>query len=66
MALSYSVSQADTILHRLNRLQWYVKIGDPVLATGIMSFALHELFYFGRCVPWAIIDNICKGVNCRQ
>lgn len=38
--------------------QWYIFIGDPVLATGIMSFLIHEIFYFGRCVPWAIIDRI--------
>ncbi|GAA95707.1 uncharacterized protein L969DRAFT_615736 [Mixia osmundae IAM 14324] len=37
---------------------WYVFIGDPVLATGIMSFLLHEVFYFGRCVPWIIVDRI--------
>merc|ERR1712093_493515 len=36
----------------------YMKIGDPVLATGIMSFLLHELFYFGRCIPWMIIDSM--------
>merc|ERR1712093_502455 len=39
-------------------VQWYMKIGDPVLATGIMSFLLHELFYFGRCIPWMIIDSM--------
>jgi len=38
--------------------RWYMYIGDPVLATGIMSFLLHEIFYFGRCVPWIIVDSI--------
>ena len=38
--------------------RWYTYIGDPVLATGIMSFFLHELVYFGRCVPWIIVDAI--------
>jgi len=38
--------------------KWYIMIGDPVLATGIMAFLLHEIFYFGRCVPWMIIDQI--------
>jgi methylsterol monooxygenase len=23
-----------------------------------MSFLLHELFYFGRCVPWIIVDSV--------
>jgi methylsterol monooxygenase len=23
-----------------------------------MSFVIHELVYFGRCVPWIIIDNL--------
>jgi len=29
--------------------KWYLYVGDPVLATGIMSFLIHEIFYFGRC-----------------
>ncbi|OCH85077.1 C4-methyl sterol oxidase [Obba rivulosa] len=35
---------------------WYMWIGNPVIATGLMSFLLHEIVYFGRCVPWIIID----------
>ncbi|TFK47480.1 C-4 methyl sterol oxidase [Heliocybe sulcata] len=35
---------------------WYLWMGNPVLATGLMSFMLHEFVYFGRCVPWIIID----------
>ncbi len=35
---------------------WYLYWGNPVLATGIMSFVLHELVYFGRAIPWIIID----------
>lgn len=31
---------------------------NDVLATGIMSFVIHEAFYFGRCLPWVIIDQI--------
>jgi len=38
--------------------KWYLYVGDPVLATGIMSFLIHEIFYFGRCIPWMIIDRI--------
>jgi hypothetical protein len=31
---------------------------NDVLATGIMSFLMHELVYFGRSLPWVIIDAI--------
>lgn len=31
---------------------------NDTLATGIMSFVLHEVIYFGRCLPWMIIDRI--------
>lgn len=31
---------------------------NDVLATGIMSFVMHELVYFGRSLPWMIIDRI--------
>ncbi|KAF8622159.1 hypothetical protein AX15_007277 [Amanita polypyramis BW_CC] len=37
---------------------WYIWIGNPIIATGLMSFLLHEIVYFGRCVPWIIIDAI--------
>lgn len=32
-------------LNWLERLwmSWYIKIGDPILATGIMSFVMHEV-----------------------
>lgn len=33
-------------------------MGNDVLATGVMSFVLHELIYFGRSLPWIIIDAI--------
>ncbi|KAK7048168.1 C-4 methylsterol oxidase [Favolaschia claudopus] len=39
-------------------MNWYIYIGNPVLATGLMSFLMHELVYFGRCIPWVIIDAI--------
>lgn len=35
---------------------WYILIGDPSIATGLMSFIMHEIVYFGRCIPWIIID----------
>jgi sterol desaturase/sphingolipid hydroxylase (fatty acid hydroxylase superfamily) len=37
---------------------WYIFIGNPVIATGLMSFLMHEIVYFGRCIPWMIIDSI--------
>jgi len=31
---------------------------NDVLATGIMSFSIHELIYFGRCLPFMLMDKI--------
>lgn len=31
---------------------------NDVIATGIMSFAMHEMVYFGRALPWIIIGQI--------
>ncbi len=31
---------------------------NDTLATGIMSFVMHEIVYFGRALPWVIIDRI--------
>jgi len=39
-------------------MAWYAWMQNDVLATGIMSFVMHELVYFGRSVPWIIIDCI--------
>jgi methylsterol monooxygenase len=57
-------------------MAWYIWIGNPLIATGIASFILHEVrsllvpfrqrltfshvqtVYFGRCIPWIIIDAI--------
>jgi methylsterol monooxygenase len=54
---------ANTDFSKLSWLEhqwaaWYLWIGDPVLATGIMSFVMHEVVYFGRCLPWIIIDAL--------
>ncbi|KAK4702200.1 methylsterol monooxygenase, partial [Phenoliferia sp. Uapishka_3] len=38
-------------------MSWYLYWGNPVLATGIMAFLMHEVVYFGRCIPWMLIDN---------
>ncbi|GAA5926423.1 hypothetical protein JCM3775_001012 [Rhodotorula graminis] len=57
-AASFYSAVDPSQLNWLERLwmSWYVKIGDPILATGIMSFVMHEVVYFGRCVPWILID----------
>lgn len=35
---------------------WYAYMNNDVLATGVMSFAMHEIVYFGRSLLWMIID----------
>lgn len=37
---------------------YYTWMNNDVVATGIMSFVLHEVVYFGRCLPWVVIDNM--------
>ena len=37
---------------------WYAYMQNDVLATGIMSFTMHELVYFGRSLPWMIADRL--------
>jgi methylsterol monooxygenase len=37
---------------------WYAYMQNDVIATGIMSFVMHEVVYFGRSLPWIIIDRI--------
>lgn len=39
-------------------MAWYAYMQNDVLATGIMSFVMHECVYFGRSLPWIIIDMI--------
>ena len=39
-------------------LAWYTYMQNDILATGIMSFVMHEVVYFGRSLPWIIIDRI--------
>ena len=31
---------------------------NDTLATGVMSFAMHEIVYFGRSLPWIVCDAI--------
>ncbi|GAA5853730.1 hypothetical protein JCM8547_007426 [Rhodosporidiobolus lusitaniae] len=39
-------------------VDWYTWWGNPILATGAMSFVLHELLYFGRALPFIAMDQI--------
>ncbi|SPJ75216.1 probable C-4 methyl sterol oxidase [Fusarium torulosum] len=37
---------------------WYLWMQNDTLATGILSFLLHEFVYFGRCIPFMLMDYI--------
>ena len=54
------VSKYNVHLSVFERLwaAWYAYMQNDVLATGIMSFLMHEIVYFGRSLPWVIIDHI--------
>ncbi|KAH7077778.1 fatty acid hydroxylase superfamily-domain-containing protein [Paraphoma chrysanthemicola] len=54
------ISKYNVQLNYLEKLwlAWYTWMGNDVLATGIMSFVMHEAFYFGKSLPWMIIDRI--------
>lgn len=52
------ISKLQSSLNVFERLweTWYAYMNNDVLATGIMSFVMHEIVYFGRSLPWMIID----------
>lgn len=54
------ISKYNIHLNVFERLwaAWYAYMQNDVLATGIMSFLMHEIVYFGRSLPWIIIDHI--------
>ncbi|KAI1325496.1 C-4 sterol methyl oxidase [Xylariaceae sp. FL0255] len=54
------VSKYNVSLNIFERLwaSWYMWMQNDTLATGIMSFVIHEVVYFGRCLPWVIIDRM--------
>lgn len=54
------ISKYNVSLNYFEKLwaAWYAYMGNDVLATGIMSFVMHEVVYFGRSLPWIIIDQI--------
>ncbi|WEJ93284.1 C-4 sterol methyl oxidase [Yamadazyma tenuis] len=37
---------------------YYYYINNDLFATGLLIFINHEINYFGRCIPWMVIDNI--------
>ncbi|RDA82969.1 hypothetical protein CP532_0860 [Ophiocordyceps camponoti-leonardi (nom. inval.)] len=54
------VSKTHVNLNFAERLwaAWYLFMQNDTLATGIMSLAMHELVYFGRCIPFVIMGRI--------
>ncbi|UZP45495.1 hypothetical protein NXS19_013307 [Fusarium pseudograminearum] len=54
------VSKYNVQLNMVEKLwaAWYLWMQNDTLATGIMSFVLHELVYFGRCIPFMLMDFI--------
>ncbi|KAK3352999.1 C-4 sterol methyl oxidase [Lasiosphaeria hispida] len=54
------VSKYNVQLNIAERLwaAWYLWMQNDVLATGIMSFVMHEIVYFGRSIPWMVVDTI--------
>ncbi|ORX99222.1 putative C-4 methyl sterol oxidase Erg25 [Clohesyomyces aquaticus] len=54
------ISKYNVSLNYFERLwlAWYTYMQNDILATGIMSFVMHETVYFGRSLPWIIIDAI--------
>jgi methylsterol monooxygenase len=60
MSVYEEISKAAIHLNVFERAwaAWYAYMQNDVLATGIMSFVMHEVVYFGRSLPWIIIDRI--------
>lgn len=63
MLTQLSISDIECEAASLNYLEklwasWYLYIDNDVLATGLLFFLVHEITYFARCLPWAVIDNI--------
>ncbi|KAK6454823.1 membrane-bound non-heme di-iron oxygenase [Scheffersomyces xylosifermentans] len=60
---SSAVSDVDPIVSKLNYIEklwasWYIYMDNDILATGLLFFLVHEFMYFGRCLPWWIIDQL--------
>ncbi|OIW32417.1 fatty acid hydroxylase [Coniochaeta ligniaria NRRL 30616] len=54
------VSKYNVQLNIAERLwaSWYLWMQNDVLATGLMSFIMHEVVYFGRSAPFMLMDCI--------
>ncbi|VUC23137.1 unnamed protein product [Clonostachys rosea] len=54
------VTKYNVQLNYLEKLwaAWYLYMQNDILATGVMSFFIHELIYFGRCIPYMAMDYI--------
>lgn len=54
------MSKINVQLNIFERLwaSWYLWMQNDILATGILSFIMHEVVYFGRSLPWIILDSI--------
>lgn len=37
---------------------YYAKVNNDFLATGILFLVIHELVYFGRSLPWYLMDHV--------
>lgn len=48
----------DSSLNHFEKLWavWFEYMQNDVLATGIMTFVMHEAVYFGRCLVWTVVD----------
>lgn len=53
-----AVSATHANLNVAERLwtAWYAFMQNDILATGIMSFGMHEIVYFGRSLPFILMD----------
>ena len=59
-AVFAEVSQHFQQLTMMERLwaTWYTWMQNDVLATGLLTFIIHEVVYFGRSIPWIIMDSM--------
>lgn len=51
---------SDSQLNWMEKLwaAYYLYMNNDIMATGLLFFTLHEAMYFGRCLPWYIVDCI--------
>lgn len=42
---------------------YYDWVGSDMIATGLLSFIFHEVTYFGRAIPWVIVDAMPSVFN---